>query len=193
MSTDDAAGRRRRDAADSRARLLESARTMFAERGYERATVRDIGRAADVDPALIARYFGSKAALYVEALRPAGGSATGTPADLTDPAALAGVLERFGPMGATPAMHAALRRHENEEIQEAASSVLTARLLDPFESRAVAAGLDQPRLRAEIAAAAFAGIVVSRSSEALEALTAASSDEVAEIVASVIADVLGKG
>jgi len=191
MSTDDPAVRRRRDAADSRARLLEAARDLFAERGYERATVREIGAAADVDPALIARYFGSKAGLYVESLRPPGAPASQNPADLTDPTDLAGVLGRIGPLGGTPALHAALRTHENEEIQEAASTVLRARLIDPFEARAVVAGLDQPRLRAEVAAAAFAGIVTSRSSEALETLSSAPTEDVAGVVADLLGHLLG--
>lgn len=190
-STHEAAVRRRRDAADSRARLLDAARELFAERGYERATVREIGSAADVDPALIARYFGSKAGLYVESLRPPDAPAAENPADLTDAGDLAGVLQRLGPLGGTPALHAALRTHENEEIQDAASTVLRARLLEPFEARALAAGLDQPRLRAEVAAAAFAGIVTSRSSEALVTLTSAPTEDVAEVVADLIGHLLG--
>jgi len=60
---------RRRDSARSRQALLDAAATLFSERGFDRTTVREIGERATVDPALIARYFGGKAGLYVETLR----------------------------------------------------------------------------------------------------------------------------
>jgi AcrR family transcriptional regulator len=40
---------------------------LFAERGYERTTVRDIATRAGVNQALLFRYFGSKEALFAEA------------------------------------------------------------------------------------------------------------------------------
>src|SRR3954451_6157975 len=63
-----ATARRRHDAGASRAALLEAAGALFDERGYEAATVREIGERAGVDAALIARYFGSKEGLYLAAL-----------------------------------------------------------------------------------------------------------------------------
>lgn len=182
--TADSAGRRSHDAQESRARLLEAARTLFTERGYERTTVREIGRVAGVDPALIARYFGSKAALYLQSLHPAGREPSQTPLDFDAP--LSGLFERIDSARPTPALHAAIHRHENDEIHEAAHAVLTTRLVEPLRSRATQAGLDNPQLRAEIAVAALAGIVISRSSHALDGLTAAPPDEVARIVADLI-------
>lgn len=57
-------GGRRRDAAATRAVILAAARELFAERGYERATVRDIATRAGVNQALLFRYFGSKDELF---------------------------------------------------------------------------------------------------------------------------------
>ncbi len=54
------ASRRRNDAQASRRALLEAAAALFDERGYQGATVREIGERAGVDAALIARYFGGK-------------------------------------------------------------------------------------------------------------------------------------
>lgn len=51
----------------TRASILEAARTLFAERGYESTTVRDIASTAGADPALVIRYFGSKEDLFVRA------------------------------------------------------------------------------------------------------------------------------
>ncbi len=44
--------------------IIEAARTLFGQLGYERTTMRAIGRAAGVDPALIASYFGNKEGLF---------------------------------------------------------------------------------------------------------------------------------
>jgi AcrR family transcriptional regulator len=54
---------------DTRQRILAAGRRLFAEFGYERAGMRAIAAEADVDPALIAHYFGSKQGLLTEALR----------------------------------------------------------------------------------------------------------------------------
>lgn len=60
---------RPRNAANTRARILESARALFAQQGYDDVGMRDIGRSAGVDAALVSRYFGSKEDLFAEVLR----------------------------------------------------------------------------------------------------------------------------
>jgi AcrR family transcriptional regulator len=59
---------RRRGAPDTRAEILGSARTLFAERGFARTSVRAVAAAAGVDPALVHHYFGSKDDLFMAAL-----------------------------------------------------------------------------------------------------------------------------
>jgi AcrR family transcriptional regulator len=54
---------------DTRERILTSARRLFAQQGYERASMRVIAREAEVDPSLIVHYFGSKQALLEECLQ----------------------------------------------------------------------------------------------------------------------------
>ena len=49
---------------DTRQEILDAARALFAERGYDRTTLRAIGAAAGVDPALIHHYFGNKEGLF---------------------------------------------------------------------------------------------------------------------------------
>jgi AcrR family transcriptional regulator len=44
--------------------VLDTARRMFADAGYDKTSVRDIAAGAGVDPALIRHYFGSKAELF---------------------------------------------------------------------------------------------------------------------------------
>ena len=52
------------------ARILREARASFAERGYAGTTVRAVARAADVDPALVYHYYGSKEGLLDAATTP---------------------------------------------------------------------------------------------------------------------------
>lgn len=59
---------RRRGASSARADILAAAGASFAAHGYDRATIRDIARRAEVDPALVIHYFGTKEALFTEAL-----------------------------------------------------------------------------------------------------------------------------
>jgi AcrR family transcriptional regulator len=47
-----------------RERILSSARSLFAARGYDRTSVRDLASAAAVNPAMIHYYFGDKSRLY---------------------------------------------------------------------------------------------------------------------------------
>lgn len=52
------------------ARILAAAREEFAQNGWAGTTIRAISRAADVDPALVYHYFGSKEALLDAASTP---------------------------------------------------------------------------------------------------------------------------
>lgn len=54
---------------DPRARLLDAAGRAFAEKGYQKTTVREICQAADVNLASVNYYFGDKEQLYVEAVK----------------------------------------------------------------------------------------------------------------------------
>jgi AcrR family transcriptional regulator len=56
---------RRSDA--TRAAILTAARERFAADGYDRATIRTIAAAADIDPSMVMRYFGSKEGLFAAA------------------------------------------------------------------------------------------------------------------------------
>jgi hypothetical protein len=60
--------RHRRDPEASREAILEAAREVFSERGYARATIREIARRAGVTHGLVMRHFGTKEQLLIEAL-----------------------------------------------------------------------------------------------------------------------------
>ncbi|MDR8398364.1 TetR/AcrR family transcriptional regulator [Paraburkholderia sp. USG1] len=57
-------GRPARSATVDTEALLKNARQVFAKRGFDATSVREIARDAGVDPALMAHYFGSKEALW---------------------------------------------------------------------------------------------------------------------------------
>jgi AcrR family transcriptional regulator len=50
--------------AASRQAILDAAKTRFAADGYDRTTIRAIAADADIDPSMVIRYFGNKAALF---------------------------------------------------------------------------------------------------------------------------------
>src|SRR5215217_2934743 len=59
---------RRPGESSTRAEILDAARRMFAEHGYEGATMRGIAAEAGVDAALVVHFFGSKAGLLEAAV-----------------------------------------------------------------------------------------------------------------------------
>jgi len=54
---------------DTRGAIVAAARTVFASKGYEAATLRGIARAAGVDPRLVHHYFTGKEDVFVEAMQ----------------------------------------------------------------------------------------------------------------------------
>ena len=54
---------------DTRQAILAAARTAFAERGFDGASIRHIAAAAGVDPALVHHYFGTKDQLFLAAMQ----------------------------------------------------------------------------------------------------------------------------
>ncbi|MDA3646536.1 TetR family transcriptional regulator [Saccharopolyspora indica] len=60
--------RRKRDSAATKQALLQAASELFAERGFNATTVRDVAARAEVNQALLFRYFGSKQELFAAVL-----------------------------------------------------------------------------------------------------------------------------
>lgn len=171
---------KRRDSARSRELLLEAAAGLFAERGYDRSTTREIGERAGVDPALIARYFGGKAQLYMAVLDL--DRAHARPADLLEPDRARMLLEGVARRGPGPLLRAAVSPLEDAEVQAAATAQLHWRLVDPLCERFTLEGLDRPRLRAELAAAAFIGVALTRNGGGFPSLAEADTEEVVQLV-----------
>jgi AcrR family transcriptional regulator len=77
--------------------ILQAARRLFAEDGFERATIRAVARRTGVDPALVMQYFGSKEGLFAAAMQGAhgGGTARTAPREEIPSAVLHDVLAKF--------------------------------------------------------------------------------------------------
>ena len=63
-----AAAGRRPGNADTRGEIVDAAKRVFAEKGYDKASLRAVAREAGVDPALVHHYFDGKASLFVAAM-----------------------------------------------------------------------------------------------------------------------------
>jgi len=179
---------RPRDSAASRERLLKAASELFAERGYDRATARDIGELADVDPTMIARYFGGKAQLYIAALRFREESGHHF-ADILEADRLSNILKRIvdHEHAPGPIFQAALTPHKDKAAQSAASTELERRIVGPLRERLSQEGRSQPALRAEVMAAAFIGVIAGRNAGTFKHLAEATADELVDVLADMLA------
>jgi AcrR family transcriptional regulator len=60
---------RRRGNPDTREEILQAAREAFGQHGFDGASIRSIAAAADVDPALVHHYFGTKDQLFAACIQ----------------------------------------------------------------------------------------------------------------------------
>ncbi len=185
---------RRPGALDTRQDILEAARTLFAERGYDGATVREVAKAAAVDPALIYHYFGSKQRLFVAAME--------IPYRWQEvlPAVLDGPREEIGEL---------LVRHilgywEDPDVNPLFRGVVRSAATDPLAAemvrRTLAEGpfaliarhIDAPaaELRAMLVASHIMGVALLRYLLEVEPLASTPRDRVAELVGPIIAGYL---
>jgi AcrR family transcriptional regulator len=153
---------RKRDAAATRAAILEAAKAQFARQGYDRAALRDIAAEAGADVALIKRYFGGKEALFTEALK---ASIHADPLHEWDRATFA---REFATMMAGGPHADETRVHGFQFLLRAATSPTTAPLLNvAVQERFLAPigdwlGGEHAQARARVLAAVFIGFLVER-------------------------------
>ena len=171
---------RRPGTGGTKERILAAARSDFGRAGYEGATIRGIAAQAKVDPALVLHYFDSKDGVFRAAIQ--------FPLDPAEfiPKLLEPGLEELG---------ARLTRFFVEAWDSPAGSPLialirsvvanqdAAALMRDFVSRQVlgrvarALDLDQPQLRASLAASQLVGLAMLRYIIRLEPIASAGTDE----------------
>lgn len=182
---------RRRGSPGTREAILGVARGRFAERGYDATSLRAIAAEAEVDPALVIHYFGSKEGLFT--------AATGMPGTILE------VFQGGEGLGARDRLETLVRGYlalVDEEasrnaiialVRSATSNDQAAIMLREFMSAQllpVIAGLtDEPdaRLRASLIAAQLIGIAMLRHVVKVEYLVQATPDEIVALVTPVIA------
>jgi len=168
--------RRRRDSAQTRQDLLDVARNRFARRGYAATTVRDIADEAQVNVALINRYFTSKEGLFRACLSFAATDMHEEPT-AAGPAEIAARLAHR--LAGTPddrrhldALLLLIRSSGDERIDELRRDVLRS-----LSEKLATAGTDDALLRAQIVLATAVGVSLLRAALDLQPLASASEDD----------------
>jgi AcrR family transcriptional regulator len=173
---------RRPGTGGTREKILSAARTHFSKVGYEGATVRGIAADAHVDPALVLHYFGSKHDLFRASVDFPVDPAVFVPR-LLEPG-IDGLGSRlvgfFLETWDSPAGRPILAL-----IRSVVASEDAAALLREFVTREVlgrlarALEVDEPRLRASLAASTLIGLAMLRYVIRLEPLASAPAEDIA--------------
>ena len=156
---------------------MEAAGTLFDERGYDTATVREIGERAGLDAALIARYFGSKEGLYLAALQQGRGPVPTDPAQFVER-----MLSRSEERGSGPVPLAMVSPTLTDPMREQVREIMGRRAVQPLVEELAARGVPDPVLRTEILVAMAVGVSLTRASGTLPALAEAPLDEVVAVL-----------
>jgi AcrR family transcriptional regulator len=150
--------RRRR----SESAILDAARRLFAEHGYDRTSIRAVADRAGVDPALVMQHFGSKEQLFAAAARwsvPLDGL-TGADRGELPRAALQHVLDAFDDPDRRAAAQALLR---SCLTHPAAQATMREQVMGEAQVRVAAAiGGPDAALRAAMLNAVALGLAISR-------------------------------
>ncbi|MEU6390031.1 TetR family transcriptional regulator [Streptomyces sp. NPDC046939] len=162
----------RRDGADgpgTRELILGAAREEFAERGYEKASVRGIAKAAGVDSALVHHYFGTKEQVFAASVEAALAPAFEAPDRLADGPldSIGEQLTRFifgvweNPVTRAPVL-AVVRSAVNNEVAAGVFRRLVAAQLLARIGRRLDVPEQEAELRASLAAAQLVGTAMLR-------------------------------
>jgi AcrR family transcriptional regulator len=177
---------RRRGSPDTREAILTAAREVFAEKGFDAASIRAIAALAGCDPALVHHYFGSKDKLFLATVQAP-----------IDPGELVPQVVAGGPDGAGGRLVLALLSvWDNPASGPAALALVrsalqhdwSARMLREFLTsqvlRRVVAQLthDQQPLRTALVASQMFGVIGVRYLLRIEPLASASPQELAAAI-----------
>jgi AcrR family transcriptional regulator len=181
-------GRRPGDPETTKAEILDAARHVFGDVGFDRATIRTIAAAADVDPALIIHHFGSKHGLFVaaHALPFDPGELFAHLVDVPPSERGAQIVRIYLSMIETRAS-APLSLLRTAATNEAAARMLREFITAAFIARApeLAPGRDGER-RLALAGAQVIGVVFGRVVLELEPLASATVDELVDALGPVV-------
>lgn len=179
---------RRPGTADTRGEIIAAARTIFAEKGFDKATIRGIARAAGVDPALVHHYFETKEGVFVAAMRLPADPSVALPLVLAGPRDQVG--ERLARFILTLTSDAQRREPVMAMIRTAMSNEQATVMIREFVGEAllgrIATTLDVPPLRVQAAFAQMFGIVMLRYILEVEPLASVELEELVDLLAPVM-------
>jgi AcrR family transcriptional regulator len=186
MTARASSGRRPGDSG-TREAILQAARRQFAERGYDRTSLRSVALEAGVDPTLVSHFHGSKQQLFVTVVE-----LPFDPAALL-PGLLAGDRDAIG-LRLARFVLGLLETDEGRRriiglVRAAASEPEAARLVRELVLRDVFApiieslGVDDAPLRASLVGTQVVGLVMARYIVAVEPLASSDPDIVALAIA----------
>ncbi|MFC7818158.1 TetR family transcriptional regulator [Streptomyces sp. NPDC057367] len=181
----------RTESADTRARILTAAREEFSERGYEKTSVRGIGKAAGVDAALVHHYFGTKEQVFEAAIEVAFAPALQAPDAIGD-----GPLDDIGErltrfiigVWENPATRKPVLAIVRSAVNNETAAAVFRRLIAAQVMRRLAARLERPdaELRVELAAAQLVGCAMLRYVIKVEPLASADPEDLVARLAPVV-------
>jgi AcrR family transcriptional regulator len=166
--------------------ILAAAKESFAASGYDATTIRGVGRAAGVDPALVHHFFGTKQDLFVAAMELPVDPAKIVPALLAE--GIDGLGERLvrmflliwdGIPGQSPMLALLRSATSNEQAAAMLREFLSHAMLGPV---ARAAGRDRPELRASLVGSQAMGLAFARYVVRLEPLATADADTIVSAI-----------
>ena len=179
-------GRRPLGSPDARRAVLDAARELFAELGFERTTMRVVAARAGVDPALIYHYFGDKDGLLFAALQPPVDEAT----------VFAGLADAGDRAGEELVRRLVKLWEEHPEVREQMAAILrtglshdhAGRLLRDILSSFILAALggvlagDRRELRVALIGSQIGGLMLARYILKVPGTAAASPEELVQAV-----------
>ena len=179
-------GRRPGDSG-TRAAILEAARNSFAERGFDRTTIRGVAAEAGVDPALVHHYFGAKDDLFAAAMELPFNPAEVLPEVLSG--GVDGLGERMVRLFFSVWDSEAGRRPLQALLRAATSDERAAETIRQFFQHAVIArvaqslGSPDAELRASLVGSQIAGLAMARYILRLEPIASTDPETVVAAVA----------
>ncbi|MFJ2636474.1 MULTISPECIES: TetR family transcriptional regulator [unclassified Streptomyces] len=177
--------------AETRDRILAAAREEFSARGYDKTSVRSIGKAAGVDSALVHHYFGTKEQIFGAAIELSFAPAMNIP-DLVVAGGVDGMGERVArlmlriwenPVSREPLLAIVRSAVTNETAAAVFRGLVSRRVL-----ARLAGGLDVPdaEFRVQLAAAQLVGIIMLRYIVRVEPMASADPEDIVAMVGPVL-------
>lgn len=182
---------RPRNAAATRAAILQSAIEHFAEAGYDGAGVRRIAEDAGVTAMLVNRYFGSKEQLFAEAVE----TAFAPPvfvleeSDTVARDAAAALVSRTGPAGDPPKSFLIMLLSVSDPV----AVRIVREAIERHVGQRLARQIDRPdrELRTELVLSVISGVLLMRSVVGTRALRAGDPEDIAGILEAVFDAIIG--